>query len=176
MLRQSDWLATYGAMAVQLRERLDGSGYPRGLTGAMISTPARVLAAADAYQSMVEPRAHRPALAPADAAAELKREVAQGRLDADAVNAVLAAAGHAVQRRPQHASGLTAREVDVLKLLARGLSSRQIAEQLVIAPKTARNHIEHIYDKIGARSRATASLFAMQQGLLPEQDYLAASG
>jgi DNA-binding NarL/FixJ family response regulator len=89
---------------------------------------------------------------------------------------VLAAAGHAVQRRPQHAAGLTAREVDVLRLLARGLSSRQIAERLVISPKTARNHIEHIYEKIGASSRATASLFAMQQGLLPEQDYEAAIG
>jgi DNA-binding NarL/FixJ family response regulator len=69
---------------------------------------------------------------------------------------------------------LTSREVDVLRLLARGMSSKQIAERLVISPKTARNHIEHIYAKIGASSRATASLFAMQQGLLPEQDYLAA--
>jgi DNA-binding CsgD family transcriptional regulator len=41
---------------------------------------------------------------------------------------------------------------------------------LVISPKTARNHIEHIYVKIGASSRATASLFAMQHGLLSE-DY-----
>ena len=62
MLRQSAWLAPYGAIAVQLRERLDGSGYPRGLTGALISTPARILAAADAYQAMVEPRAHREAM------------------------------------------------------------------------------------------------------------------
>jgi HD-GYP domain-containing protein (c-di-GMP phosphodiesterase class II) len=176
MLRQSPWLAPLGAVAVQLRERLDGSGYPRGLTGVLISTPARVLAAADAYQSMVEPRAHREALTPDRAAQELRAEVAAGRLDADAVSAVLVAAGHAVRRRTQHASGLTAREVDVLRLLARGLSSRQIAERLVISPKTARNHIEHIYEKIGASSRATASLFAMQQGLLPEQDYEAAIG
>ena len=45
---------------------------------------------------------------------------------------------------------------------------REIAAQLVISPKTARNHIEHIYAKTGATSRVTASLFAMQQGLLPE--------
>lgn len=56
----------------------------------------------------------------------------------------------------------------MLRLLARGLSSRQIGQQLVISPKTARNHIEHIYTKVGATSRVTASLFAMQHGLLPE--------
>ncbi len=145
MLRQSAWLAPYGAIAVQLRERLDGSGYPRGLTGALISTPARILAAADAYQSMVEPRAHREALPAAAAATELKQDVIAGRLDSAAVAGVLEAAGHARARRRDHAAGLTAREVDVLRLLARGLSSKQIAERLVISPKTARNHIEHIY-------------------------------
>jgi HD-GYP domain-containing protein (c-di-GMP phosphodiesterase class II) len=174
MLRQSVWLAPYGAIAVQLRERLDGSGYPRGLTGGLISTPARILAAADAYQSMIEPRAHREALPAAAAATELKQDVIAGRLDSAAVAGVLEAAGHARSRRLDHAAGLTGREVDVLRLLARGMSSKQIAERLVISPKTARNHIEHIYAKIGASSRATASLFAMQQGLLPEQDYLAA--
>ena len=68
-------------------------------------------------------------------------------------------------------AGLTGREVEVLRLVARGLSSKQIAQRLVISPKTARNHIEHIYAKIGASSRAGASLFAMQHGLLPEEDY-----
>lgn len=174
MLRQSPWLAPYGAIAVQLRERLDGSGYPRGLTGALISAPARILAAADAYQSMVEPRAHREALPAAAAATELKQDVVAGRLDSAAVAGVLEAAGHARTRRRDHTAGLTAREVDVLLLLARGLSSKQIAERLVISPKTVRHHIEHIYPKIGASSRATASLFAMQQGLLPEQDYRSA--
>ncbi len=174
MLRQSPWLAPYGAVAVQLRERLDGSGYPRGLPGALISTPARILAAADAYQSMVEPRAHREALPAVAAATELKEDVVAGRLDGAAVAGVLEATGHARTRRRAHTAGLTAREVDVLRLLARGLSSKQIAERLFISSKTARHHIEHIYVKIGASSRATASLFAMQQGLLPEQDYRAA--
>jgi HD-GYP domain-containing protein (c-di-GMP phosphodiesterase class II) len=54
MLRQSPALAPLGAIAVQLRERLDGSGYPRALSGVAISRPARVLAAADAYQAMRE--------------------------------------------------------------------------------------------------------------------------
>jgi len=82
---------------------------------------------------------------------------------------VLAAAGHRVARRREGPAGLTAREVDVLRLLARGMSSREIASRLVISPKTARNHIEHIYVKIGASSRATASLFAMQHGLLSDE-------
>ena len=169
MLCQSEWLAPLGAVAVQLRERLDGSGYPRGITGASISTPARILAADDVYQSMIEPRPHRPARCSSEAAGELRAEVRAHRLDGDAVEAVLAAAGHAALRRRDYPAGLTAREVDVLRLVARGLSSRQISEQLVISPKTARNHIEHIYAKIGATSRVTAGLFAVEHGLLPEQ-------
>jgi HD-GYP domain-containing protein (c-di-GMP phosphodiesterase class II) len=167
MLHQSPLLAPLGAIAVQHRERLDGSGYPRGLPGAAIGVPARILGAADAYQSMTEPRPHRPARSASDAATELRAEVKAGRLDADAAGAVLAAAGHRARRRREGPAGLTAREVDVLRLVAQGLSSKEIAARLVISPKTARNHIEHIYVKIGASSRATASLFAMQHGLLP---------
>ncbi len=168
MLHQSPALAPLGALAVQVRERLDGSGYPRGLSGGAISTPARLLGAADAYQSMCEPRPHRPALAPDEAAAQLRAEVRAGRMDGDTVEAVLATAGHRVPRRREGPAGLTAREIDVLRLVARGLSHREIATQLVISPKTARNHIEHIYVKIGASNRTTASLFAMQHGLLPD--------
>ena len=166
MLHQSDALAPLATIAVQHRERLDGSGYPRGLSGGAISRPARVLAAVDAYQSMREPRPHRPALTDDEAAAELRGDVRAGKLDPDAVDAVLAAAGHDVGRRRDWPAGLTTREVDVLRLLARGLSSKQIATQLVITPKTARNHIEHIYAKIDTSSRVGASLFATEHGLL----------
>jgi HD-GYP domain-containing protein (c-di-GMP phosphodiesterase class II) len=168
MVQQSAALAPLGALAIQHRERLDGSGYPRGLSGAAISRPARVLAVADAYQSMREARPYRPPRAPEDAAAELKADVKAGRLDADAVDAVLAAAGHRVGRRREGPAGLTAREIEVLRLLARGMSSKEISAQLVISPKTARNHIEHIYTKTGATSRVTASLFAVQHGLVPD--------
>jgi HD-GYP domain-containing protein (c-di-GMP phosphodiesterase class II) len=170
MLRQSGSLAPLGAIVVQHRERLDGSGYPRSLSGAAISRPARILGAADAYQAMSEPRPQRPPLSPEQAAAELRAEVRAGRADADAVEAVLGAAGHRVPRRREGPDGLTVREVEVLRLVARGLSNKQIAERLVIAPKTVGNHVEHIYAKIDASSRTTASLFAMQHGLLPEQE------
>jgi HD-GYP domain-containing protein (c-di-GMP phosphodiesterase class II) len=166
MLHQSDALAPLAAVAVQHRERLDGSGYPKGLSGAAISRNARILGAVDAYQSMREPRPHRPALSAEEAAAELQTDAREGKLDAEVVAAVLTAAGHSVGRRQSWPAGLTTREVDVLRLVARGLSSKQIATQLVITPKTARNHIEHIYTKIDATSRVAASLFATEHGLL----------
>ena len=171
MLRQSPMLAPIAAVSVQHRERLDGSGYPRGVHGGAISMSARVLGAADAYQAMREPRPYREARAAADAAAELRGEVRAGRLDADAVAAVLVVAGHRVVRRRAGPAGLTAREVEVLRLLARGLSNKEIAARLFISPKTAGNHIEHIYSKIGTSNRAAASLFAMQHGLLPEDGF-----
>jgi DNA-binding CsgD family transcriptional regulator len=168
MLHQSRALAPLAEIAVQHRERLDGSGYPRALSGSAISPPARLLGAVDAYQSMIEPRPHRSARSAADAAAELRKDVAAGRLDAGAVEAVLAAAGHRVGRRRDRPAGLTARELDVLRLLARGLSAKEIAARLVITPKTARNHIEHIYAKIETSNRVRASMFAVQHGLIPE--------
>jgi HD-GYP domain-containing protein (c-di-GMP phosphodiesterase class II) len=169
ILHSSPVLAALGAIALAHRERLDGSGYPRGLRAGAISRPARVLACADAYQAMREPRPHRPVRTADEAARELRADVRAGRFDADAADAVLTAAGHRVRRRREGPAGLTTREVEVLRLLAQGLTNKEIAERLVISPKTAGNHIEHIYAKIDASSRATASLFAMQRGLLPDE-------
>jgi DNA-binding CsgD family transcriptional regulator len=175
MLNQSEALAPLAAITVQHRERLDGSGCPRGLAGGAVSRPARILGAADAYQAMREPRPYRPPLGAEEAAAELRREVKAGRLDGEIVEAVLGAAGHRVLRRRDGPAGLTAREVEVLRLLARGLTNKEIAQRLVISPKTVSNHVEHIYAKIGASSRAAAGLFAMQHGLLPDEELVAPS-
>ena len=169
MLRQSAALAPLGELAVQHRERLDGSGYPRGLSGGAISRLARVLGAADAYQSIREPRPHRPARSAAEALEVTREAVRSGRLDGEAADVVLEAAGHRLPRRRDGVAGLTAREVEVLVLLARGMSNKQIAQRLVITPKTAGNHVEHIYAKIDASSRAGAAMFAVQHGLLPEE-------
>jgi HD-GYP domain-containing protein (c-di-GMP phosphodiesterase class II) len=166
MLACSPALAPLAAVAGQHHERLDGSGYPRGLSGGAMSPEGRVLAAADFYHSRTEPRPHRPASTPAVAADQARAEARAGRLDGDAVAAVLAAAGHRATRRQARPAGLTAREVEVLRLLARGLSNKQIAERLVISRKTASHHVEHIYAKTGTSNRALASLFAANHGLI----------
>jgi HD-GYP domain-containing protein (c-di-GMP phosphodiesterase class II) len=148
-------LTPLAAVAVQHHERLDGSGYPRGLSGGSISQEGRLLAAADFYHSRTEPRPHRPASTADEAAAQLRAEAKEGRLDAEAVAAVLTAAGHRATRRSPRPDGLTGREVEVLRLLARGLSNREIAD-----------HVEHIYAKTGTTNRALASLYASSHGLI----------
>jgi HD-GYP domain-containing protein (c-di-GMP phosphodiesterase class II) len=168
MLAFAPALAPLGAIAVQHHERLDGSGYPRGLSGDAITPAGRILAAADCYHALTEMRPHRPPRSPTEAAEVVRAEVAAGRLDGEAVDAVLRAAGHRVRRRREWPAGLTPREVEVLRLVARGLSNKEIAELLVISRKTAGSHVEHIYTKIGASNRAQASLFAMKHGLMLE--------
>src|SRR6185369_11356931 len=106
-----------------------------------------------------------------EAAAELRADVRAGRHDGDAAEAVLRAAGHRVRRRREGPAGLTPREVEVLILVARGMSNKGIAERLVISPKTVGNHVEHIYSKIDAPNRAAASLYAVRHGLLPEESF-----
>lgn len=170
MLHQSPSLSPLGEIAVLHRERLDGSGYPRGLSGNAITRSARVLSAAEAYQTKREARPHRVALPAEEAAGQLRAEAQAARLEPAAVDAVLRAAGHRVPRRQDSPRGLTSREIDVLRLLARGMSNKQIAHRLVITPKTASNHVEHIYAKIDATGRASAAMFAMQHGLLPDEE------
>jgi HD-GYP domain-containing protein (c-di-GMP phosphodiesterase class II) len=168
MLNQSAALAPLVPIVALCRERLDGSGYPRGLTGASISRPGRILAAADVYQALLEARPHRRAHSAEEAARIARDEARAGKLDHQIVEAVLNVAGHRTRARRDGPAGLTVREVEVLRLLARGLSTKEIAKQLVVSPKTAANHIEHIYSKINAKNRVAASLFAVEHGLLPE--------
>lgn len=168
MLSFSAGLAPLGVIAGQHHERLDGSGYPRGLSGDAISTAGRILAAADNYHALTEARPHRLPRSAADAAAELRAGVSSGQLDGAAVDAVLRAAGHRVRRRREWPAGLTAREVEIVRLLVRGLTAKAIAGQLVISPKTASSHIEHIYAKTGVSNRAQLSLFALKHGLMAE--------
>ena len=153
-------------IAARHHERLDGSGYPRGLTAGSLTPSDRLLAAADVYHAMTEPRPHRPPLSADQASRRLSAEVRAGRLDGEAVHAVLHAAGHRAPARRTWPAGLTAREVEVLGLLARGHTNRQIAHHLVVTVKTVSNHVEHLYVKIGVRSRAAATLYATQHGLM----------
>jgi HD-GYP domain-containing protein (c-di-GMP phosphodiesterase class II) len=159
-------LARLGGIAALAHERLDGSGYHRGLSGAALSAPARILAAADAYRAMTEPRPYRSALTAKQATSELLAEVRAGRLATLAVDAVLSAVGESRPRRRSGPAGLTPREVEVLVLIARGASTRQVARVLEITMKTAGTHIERLYAKTGSSTRSTATLFALQHGLL----------
>lgn len=152
-------------------ERLDGSGYHRGSRAAEIPTPARVLAAADAFQSMTEERPYRAALDLEHAAQELGVLAESGKLDRAAVTAVVETAGQRVRRRREHRpAGLTDREIEVLRLVSRACSNREIAEQLNISRRTAEHHVQNTYAKLGVTSRSAAALFAIEHDLLSAAD------
>jgi HD-GYP domain-containing protein (c-di-GMP phosphodiesterase class II) len=169
ILSHAGALALLAPLAGSHHERLDGSGYHRGSSGALLDPSARILAAADAYQAMTQERPHRAALSPEAAARQLSADADDGRLDGDAVRCVLAAAGHRrLGQRRVWPAGLSEREVEVLRLIARGASSKEVAVRLFISPKTAEHHVGHIYTKIGVSSRAAAALFAMEHDLLAE--------
>jgi HD-GYP domain-containing protein (c-di-GMP phosphodiesterase class II)/DNA-binding CsgD family transcriptional regulator len=166
ILWRSPPLSAISQLASAAHERLDGAGYHRAIASAMIARGARVLAAADCYHAMREPRPHRPALTADEAARALLDDANAGRIDREAARAVLEASG---QPAPVHASwpnGLSDREVQVLRLVARGRSNKQIAAELAISARTVQHHVMHIYDKIGVSSRAAAALFATDHSLL----------
>lgn len=173
VLAAPEALRALGDVVVLHHERADGSGYPSGLKGDAIPFGARVLAAANAYCETLEGRnsfAADSSMAADQAASVLQGDAAAGRFDQDVVNAVLAAAGHEAGRRAAARAGapagLTEREIAVLRLLAQGLSVKQLASRLDIAPKTADHHVQNIYTKIGVSTRAGATIFAMQHRLL----------
>ncbi|MGW4714163.1 HD domain-containing phosphohydrolase [Nocardia sp. NPDC004260] len=159
-------LAALAPIASAHHERVDGGGYHRGDSSATLSLDARILAAADTFAALTEPRPHRPAY-PVHAAAEiLMREAENGALDEQAAAAVVEAAG---RPRPPTVlpAGLTGREVQVLRLAARGLRNREIGERLEISDRTVGHHLAHIYHKTGRRTRAGVAVYAMEHGLLP---------
>jgi HD-GYP domain-containing protein (c-di-GMP phosphodiesterase class II) len=170
MLSRLPGLGEVSRCAAMHHERLDGSGYPNGLRRESLGRAARLLAAADVFHSLREERVRRPALDMAQAAAALRDEVRAGRLDAESVAAVLQAAGTRRRRRAALPGGLTEREAEVLVHLARGRSNREIAEALVVSQKTIGAHLEHIYTKLGVRTRTQAALYAMREGLAPGID------
>ncbi|MGZ4564388.1 MAG: HD domain-containing phosphohydrolase, partial [Mycobacterium sp.] len=166
ILNQVPGLRQLAEVAGNHHECLDGSGYPRGLTGPALSLPDRILAAAVCYQSACEPRPYREQLSPDAAARRLRGRVQAGELESVAVEAVLHAAGQPAQRPKVRPDGLTPREIEVLCLVARGASNKEIAASLVISEKTARNHVERTYAKIGVSNRIGASMYALRNGLV----------
>lgn len=166
VLRRIPGLADLAPIASSVHERMDGGGYPRGIAGDTIPLLGRHLAAAHRYRTLVSDRPHRPRVTEEAAGRALRRAAQAGELDPSAVDAVLAAAGHHGRRSPSAPAGLSPREVEVLALAARGWTTKHIAHELGIAPKTVGNHIERIYSKIDVSSRAEAALFAMRTGIV----------
>jgi len=170
MLRRSPALAALSAVASAHHEKADGSGYHRGLHAGTTERAARVLSAADIYVGLTTERADRPAFTGGHAVTEVRRLSSAGVLEQETAEAVLVAAGHGeprpASRRSQHPGGLSRREVEVLQLAARGLTTREIADRLYISPKTADHHIQHVYTKIGVSTRAAAALWAIQHDVV----------
>jgi HD-GYP domain-containing protein (c-di-GMP phosphodiesterase class II)/DNA-binding CsgD family transcriptional regulator len=171
MLRRSPALSVLNPVASAHHEKCDGSGYHKRVQADADDLGACVLAATEIYVGLTTERADRLPFSPANAADELRKLESEGALEPRASRAVLVAAGHGEPRapsgkRPRNPAGLTRREVDVLRLAARGLTTRQIADRLYISPKTADHHIQHIYGKIGTSTRAGAALWAMQHSVV----------
>jgi HD-GYP domain-containing protein (c-di-GMP phosphodiesterase class II) len=166
ILIRSPALARLGALVSAHHERIDGSGFHRGIRGAEISVPARILAASERFQSLLEGRGGAAPRSHEAAAASLREEMRAGGVDNAAGEAVLAAAGQPSRRAAQTSPGLTPREIEVLKLVARGRSAKDVARLLAISPKTARNHIQNIYAKAGVATRAAATLYALENGVI----------
>lgn len=165
ILSHSGFFDDLARIATDHHERLDGSGYHRGMTGSALGRASRLLAAADSFHAMTEARPYRDPHRIDDAARLLGADVEAGRLDPEMVGAVLVAAG-APSRPVQRPAGLTVREAEVVGLLARGLQTKQVAAQLDISPKTVDTHIQNAYRKIGVSTRAAATLFAMEHRLV----------
>jgi len=161
------FLASLAEPACAHHERLDGDGYHRRMSASALPPAARLLAAADAFHAMRERRPYRPGLSPEEAAKLLSEEAHAGRHDSKMVAAVIEAAGQPAPpiERP---AGLTEREAEIIGLLARSLQTKQVARRLNISVKTADRHIQNAYRKVGVSTRAAATLFAMEHGLVPQ--------
>ena len=154
------------SLAGSHHERLNGTGYHRGLRAAGLDELARILAAADAYATLREQRPSRAAYNSAETVQQLQAEVDSAALDASAVRAVITAAKEEPPAAVHWPRPLSDREVEVLRLAVRGLTTRQVGNRLGIAPKPVDRHLQNCYAKIGVSSRAGAALFALEHGLL----------
>lgn len=169
VLDPSPYLSSLGEIASTHHERLDGSGYHRGIGASSLPRANRLLACADAFRSKIEPRPYRQALRAEDATRLLSDRAREGKLDGEMVAAVAEAAGSEVPEihRP---AGLTEREAEVLSRLAHGMQTKQVARKLDISIKTADHHIQSAYRKIGVSTRAAATLFAIEHGMVEPGD------
>lgn len=142
-------------------ERVDGLGYYRGLAGPQVPRAAQIVGLASRFDEAMRGHEHPAEIGPALAALD------DGEHDPEVLAALRAVAGvRAEPERREWPAGLTDREVEVLRLSARGFTRRQVADRLDLSEHTVRHHLEHIYGKVGVTNRVAAALFAMESGLL----------
>ncbi|GMV84259.1 MAG: hypothetical protein AMXMBFR80_01170 [Dehalococcoidia bacterium] len=150
-------------------ERVDGDGFPRGLKGRQTPVGAQIIAVSDRFDELTHDAPGRAALAPEQALKAMEQEVGSS-FSASVFEPLKGTLGFArtvaVPSRREWPAGLTDREVEVLRLVARGLNRREAAARLFVSESTVRTHLEHIYVKIGVSSRAAATLFAVEHELL----------
>jgi HD-GYP domain-containing protein (c-di-GMP phosphodiesterase class II) len=166
IILRSARLGELADIAGSAHERGRGAGYHRGVPLDNVPLLGRLIAAADVMAALGEPRPHRPALDDQRAGKELRRMVEQGALDARAVQAVLEARGVVATRKEAWPSGLSDREVEVVRLVAVGRTNKEIGALLGMSPRTAQKHVMNVYDKLGLESRAGLALYAVEHGLL----------
>jgi len=163
ILSRSPLLRSIGVVAAAHHEAVDGSGYHAGLSGSQLTQPMRLVALASAYEEMTG------GATPADPEPLLKSLEDSRRYDEPCLSALASELGaeRPIRARSAWPSGLTDREVEVLRHVASGLTIRQTAQRLVVSDHTARHHLESVYSKLGISSRAGAVLFAVENDLLP---------
>ncbi|WP_345817060.1 HD domain-containing phosphohydrolase (plasmid) [Paraburkholderia sp. PREW-6R] len=167
--KQAGALGEAAELASYAYERSDGSGYFRGTRDPSLTLEANVLAASVMFVALRSDRPWRAARSAAEAAQHLRDEASRGRLNVNVVNALLSdgtstvrtTAGHTVQ-----SSRLTAREIDVLRVISRGASNKEAARELTLSPSTVRTHVENVFRKLECTTRAAATLKASALGLL----------
>ncbi|HEV7775579.1 MAG TPA: HD domain-containing phosphohydrolase [Luteibacter sp.] len=165
--KQTGALRQAAELASHAYERLDGSGYFRGASHAL-TLEARILAASIAWVALRSARPWREAFSTVAAAALLREEAANGRFDSHVVEALLTNDMVPTTRRHRQASSiqLSARELDVLRLIGHGSSNKEAARQLTLSPSTVRTHVESVFRKLECSTRATAVLKASAMGIM----------
>jgi HD-GYP domain-containing protein (c-di-GMP phosphodiesterase class II) len=166
--KQTGTLAQAADLASYAYERLDGTGYFRGMGGPALSLDARVLSAAVAWVALLQKRPWRDALSAAEAAQQLRTEANAGRFDGEVVEALTDArdAPSRIVRPRQQSVRLSVREIDVLRSISRGASNKEAARELDLSPSTVRTHVESVFRKLECSTRAAATLKASALGLL----------
>jgi HD-GYP domain-containing protein (c-di-GMP phosphodiesterase class II) len=173
ILARAPILASVIPLVAAHHERMDGHGYYRGLVGSQIPLGARIIAVADRFDELCHDMPEQSAFDPRSALKQMGDEVGDA-LCPDAFEALvqeLRLDGPALLNKRKNSPqgrpvGLTNREVEILRLLSKGLHQREIATRLVLSEHTVRHHLEHIYHKAGVNTRVGAVLFAVENGLL----------